>query len=71
MRYVTWRRFPLSRNFYVRTHVNKTKELYPRSRENVKVEPRSTYTFRRHLSYNAFTDFIYARKNNATEEIHL
>ena len=48
--------FPLSRNFYVLTHViftriNKIGTMYGRSRVNVKVEPRSTFTFARGPSY--------------------
>ena len=61
--------FPLSRNFSVRTHVNyarvhKIETLYGRSRIYVKVEPRSTSTFTRGLSYIAsisFTRVIYVR----------
>ena len=42
--------FPLSRNFYVRTHlnftrVNKIEAMYKRSRVNVEFYPRSTFTF--------------------------
>ena len=42
--------FPLSHNFYVRTHlnfkgVNKIETVYERSSVNLKVEPRSTFTF--------------------------
>ena len=42
--------FPLSRNFYVGmqvnyTRVNKIEAFYGRLRVNVKVEPRSTFTF--------------------------
>ena len=48
---LTERRFALSRNYYVRARVNKTK-ANPMS-SNVKVKPCSTFTFRRHLSYNA------------------
>ena len=54
--------FPLSRNFYVHTHVNftrvnKTETMYGRSRVNVKVEPPSTFTFTRGLSYIASFSF--------------
>ena len=50
--------FPLSRNFYVRTRVkltcvNKIEAMYERPRVNVEVEPRSTFTFTRDLSYIA------------------
>ena len=45
-------------NFYVSTHVNftrvhKIEAMYRRSRVNVKVEPRSFFTFARGLSYIA------------------
>ena len=45
-----------SRNFYVSTHVNftrvnKVETMYGRSRVNVRVEPRSTFTLTRGLSY--------------------
>ena len=48
--------FPLSRNFYLRPHVNftrvsKIEAMYERLRANVKVEPRSTFTFTHGLSY--------------------
>ena len=36
-------------NVYVGTRINKTEETYRRSRVNVKVEPRSTFTFTRDL----------------------
>ena len=54
--------FPLSRNFYVRSHVNFMRlniieTMYRRSRVNVKVEPRSTFTFTRGLSYIASISF--------------
>ena len=39
--------FPLSRNFYVRTRMNKIDKMYGSSRVKVKVEPRSTFTFTR------------------------
>ena len=43
-----WRKggFPPSRNFYVRTLVNKIETMHGRSRVNVKVEPRSTFNLR-------------------------
>ena len=46
----------------MRTHVNFTlvneiETIYGRSRINVKVEPRSTFTFTRGLSYIAFISF--------------
>ena len=73
--------FPLSRNFYVLTHViftrvNKIGTMYGRSRVNVKVEPRSTFTFPRRLSYIASISFTrlllraFVRKNYATVEIN-
>ena len=54
--------FPLLRNFYVSTHVNfmrvnKIKAMYGRSRVNVKVEPRSTFTLTRGVSYIAYISF--------------
>ena len=49
--------FPLSRNFHVRTHVNKKERIHGKSRVNVKVESRSTFTFARGLSYIAFMLF--------------
>ena len=54
--------FPLLRNFYVSTHVNfmrvnKIKAMYGRSRANVKVEPRSTFTLTRGVSYIAYISF--------------
>ena len=69
------------RNFYVRTHVNftrvnKIETMHVRSRVNVKVEPRSTFTFMGGLSYIAFISFTrldfpaFARKNYATVEIN-
>ena len=53
---------PRSRNFYVCTHVNftrlnKIETMYERSRVNVKVEPRSTFTFTCGLSYIASISF--------------
>ena len=45
--------FPLSRNFSVRTRVKKIEAMYERPRIHVKVEPRSTLTFTRGLSYIA------------------
>ena len=43
-------------NSYVQTHltftrVNKIEDMYDRSRVNLKVEPRSTFTFTRDLLY--------------------
>ena len=54
--------FPLLRNFYVSTHVNfmrvnKIKAMNGRSRVNVKVEPRSTFTLTRGVSYIAYISF--------------
>ena len=43
--------FPLSRDFYVRTRVNKIETMYERSRVSVKVEQGSTFTFTRDLPY--------------------
>ena len=50
--------FPLSHNFYVRTHlnftrVNKIEAMYKRSRVNVKFEPRSTFMITRDRPYIA------------------
>ena len=55
--------------------------MYEKPRENVKVEPRSTFTFTRGFSYiNSILIYArkaswslrpYARKNYATVEIHL
>ena len=39
------------------TRVNKIETMYGRSRVNVKVEPRSTFTFTRGLSYIASSSF--------------
>ena len=58
--------FPLSCNFYVRTDVNltgftcvnKIETMYEKPRVNVRVEPRSTFTFTSNLPYivsNLFT----------------
>ena len=47
------------------------KAMYRRPRVNVKVEPRSSFTFTRGLSYIASILFTYARKNHATVEINL
>ena len=49
----------MSRNFYVRTHVdftrlNKIEAMFGREREHVKVELRSTLTFTRGLSFITF-----------------
>ena len=44
---------PLRRNFFVRTRVNRIEEMYGESLGNVKVEPSSTFTFSRGLSYIA------------------
>ena len=41
----------------MRTRVNKIETMYGRSRVNVKVEPRSTFTFTRGLSYIASISF--------------
>ena len=72
--------FPRSRDFYVRTHVNftrlnKIETMYGRSRVNVKVEPRSTFTFTCSLSYIASISFTHVNfacvrtENYATVEI--
>ena len=50
--------FPLSSNFYGRTQihftrVNRLEAMYGRSRVNVKVEPRSAFTFTHGLPYIA------------------
>ena len=57
--------FPLSRNFYVRTRLNFTRineieKMYGRSRVKVKVEPRSTFTFTRGLSYTLPLCYLHA-----------
>ena len=49
-------------NSYVQTHltftrVNKIDDMYDRSRVNLKVEPRSTFTFSRDLLYIVSTLF--------------
>ena len=54
--------FPLLRNFYVCTHVhftrvNKIETMYGMSLVNVKVDPPSTFTFTRSLSYIASISF--------------
>ena len=46
---------------YVRTHVNTIETMYGRLRVNVKVEPSSTFTFARGLSYMA--SFSFTRVN--------
>ena len=51
--------FSLFRKFYVRTHVNEIDAINGRSRANVKVEPRSTFTFTRNLSYIASISFTH------------
>ena len=43
----------------MRTHVNKIETLYGRSRVYVKVEPRSTFTFTRGLSYITSISFTH------------
>ena len=74
-------RFPPSRNFSVRTHVNFTRvneieAMYERSHVNVKVEPRSTFTLTSDLSCIASILFANVKvrtnacKNYATVEIH-
>ena len=72
--------FPPSRCFSVRRHVNSTRvnkieAMNGRSRVNVKVEPRSTFTFTRDLSYITFIsftlfNFTFVRTENATVEIN-
>ena len=53
------------------TCVNEIKGMYGRSRVNGKVEPRSTFTFTRVLSYiTSIFLRAYARENYATVEIH-
>ena len=52
----------MSHNFYVSTRVsftrvNKIETMYGRSRVNVKVEPHSTFTFTRDLSYISSISF--------------
>ena len=50
----------------MRTHVNKIETMFGRSRVNVKVEHRSTFTFTRGLSYIApisFTRKFYVRSH--------
>ena len=59
--------FLLSRNFSVRTDVNFTRvnkmdTMYGRSRVYVKVEPRSTFTLTRGLSYIASISFTRLRR---------
>ena len=59
--------FPLSRNFYVRTHVNftrvnKIETMYGRPHVNVNVEPCSTFTITLGLSYIASISFTRVRK---------
>ena len=59
--------FLLSRNFSVRTdvnftRVNKMETMYGRSRVYVKVEPRSTFTLTRGLSYIASISFTHLRR---------
>ena len=53
--------FPLSRNFSSRTRVNKTETVNGRSRVYVKVEPLSTFTFVRGLSYIASISFTHVK----------
>ena len=58
------------------TRVNKIETMHVRSRANVKVEPRSTFTFMGGLSYIASISFTrlnfpaFARKNYAIVEIN-
>ena len=49
------------RKFYVRTHVNEIDAVNGRPRANVKVEPRSTFTFTRNLSYIASISFTHVK----------
>ena len=66
--------FQLSRNFSVRMHVNftrvgKIQAMCGKSRVNVKVKPRLTFTFRRGLSYIAsilFTRVKFTRQWKST-----
>ena len=49
-------------NYYVQTHltftrVNKIEDMYDRSRVNLKVEPRSTFTFSRDLLFYTLSLF--------------
>ena len=53
---IPWVGFPLSRNFYVGTHVNftrvnKIETIYGRSHVNMKVKPRSNFTITSGLSH--------------------
>ena len=66
--------FPLSHNFYLRTHVNFTRVnkieiMYERSRVNVKVEP-ETFTFTRGLSYIASILFTCVRKEKLRDSLN-
>ena len=45
--------------------------MYEKPRVNVKVEPRSTFTFTSDLAYVVSNLFTHAGKNYATVEIHL
>ena len=60
--------FPLSRNFSPCEHVNFTRvneieAMYGRSRVNVKVEPRQTFTLTRALSILIYARKIYERSH--------
>ena len=68
------RGFPLSRNFWMRTQVNKIETMYERPNVNVKVEGDSTFTFTLVMcalyTMSLFL-FRYVRFNYAEVEIHL
>ena len=51
--------------------MNEMKAMYRRPRVNVKVEPRSSFTFTRDHPHIVSILFTYARKNHATVEINL
>ena len=53
--------FPQSRNFHVRTRVNKIEVMYDRTRVNVKVERGSTFPFTRDLPYIPFISFTHVK----------
>ena len=49
----------MSRNFLLRTRVNKIEAMYKRSRVNINAEPRSTFT----LFFSNFTAAVLVDKN--------
>ena len=68
--------FPLSRNFYVRvrvkfTWVNEMEAMNEKLRLNIKVEPRSTFTFTRLLFIHCLYFIYYARKIYARTHVKL